>query len=330
MPESSTDPRTEHTRLSVLIGEDIGPANLTRLRREFPQVDIHFCLDETSFVRISTQAHIIFSKSFPAAALAHSPNLRWVQAGTAGVERLLRAGLPARQVQITNATGAHGVPIGELILSMMLAFATGINTLIRGQATRTDLRRAIPNTKFELAGQTLCVIGLGDIGGTLAQKAAALDMRVIGVRRQQTPTPGVTTLYPPEQLHTALAQADHVALCLPLTPDTHHLIGTAELHAMRPSAYIYNVGRGGSIDPHALVAALQAGEIAGAGLDVTEPEPLPAASPLWDMPNVILSQHTSGMSPYNADRITNIFADNLRRFLANQPLNNIIDPTRGY
>lgn len=329
MPDA-TNPTSHRARLCVLIGEDIGPTNLDRLRRDFPNVDIHVCLDEPSFISTAAQAHVIFSKSFPAAALAHSPNLRWVQAGTAGVERLLRAGLPARQVRITNATGAHGVPIGELILSMMLAFATGINTLIRGQATRTDLRSTIPQTKFELAGQTLCVIGLGDIGGTLAVKAAALDMHVIGVRRRQTPTPGVTTLFTPQQLHTALGQADHVALCLPLTPATHHLIAAAELRAMRPSAYLYNVGRGGSIDPDALIAALQTGQIAGAGLDVTEPEPLPPTSPLWDMPNVILSQHTSGMSPHNADRITRIFADNLRRFLTDQPLNNEIDPHRGY
>lgn len=322
--------QSQNASLCVLIGEDIGPANLERLRRDFPQVDFRFCLDEASFVAAAPAAHIIFSKSFPAAALENSSNLRWVQAGTAGVERLLNAGLPARGVQITNATGAHGVPISELILSMMLAFASGINLLIRGQAARAHLRDTVLHTKFELAGQTLCVIGLGDIGGTLATKAAALDMHVIGVRRQQTPTPGVTTLFPPERLHEALAQADHVALCLPLTSATHHLIGRAELRAMPAHAYIYNVGRGGSIDPDALLVALQAGEIAGAGLDVTEPEPLSPTSPLWEMPNVILSQHTSGMSPHNADRITRIFADNLRRFIDGQPLANRIDPQRGY
>jgi phosphoglycerate dehydrogenase-like enzyme len=118
----------------------------------------------------------------------------------------------------------------------------------------------------------------------------------------------VAQLYTREQLELALGEADHVALCLPLTEETHHLIGERELRAMRRTAYIYNVGRGASIDETALVRALHAGTIAGAGLDVTDPEPVPPASPLWAMPNVILSQHTSGMSPHNADRVTELFA----------------------
>jgi phosphoglycerate dehydrogenase-like enzyme len=121
-----------------------------------------------------------------------------------------------------------------------------------------------------------------------------------------------------------------VALCLPLTPATHAVIGAAELRAMPQHAYIYNVGRGASIDPDALIMALTEGWIAGAGLDVTSPEPLPDDSPLWGMPNVILSQHTSGSSPYNAGRITDIFAANLARYLAGEPLQNVIDPGRGY
>jgi phosphoglycerate dehydrogenase-like enzyme len=174
------------------------------------------------------------------------------------------------------------------------------------------------------------VIGLGDIGGTLARKADALGMRVIGVRRNPRPAPGVSHVYPNEQLTTALGQADHVALCLPLTTDTHHYIGAAELRVMRPTAYIYNVGRGGSIDEPALVEALRHGVIAGAGLDVTDPEPVPTDSPLWAMSNVILSQHTSGMSPHNADRVTALFAANLTRFLAGEPLQQRIDPQLGY
>ena len=314
----------------VVIGEDIGPQNLARLRAEFPQVDFRFCLENDAFISAARTAQVYFSKGFPAAALEDAPHLRWVQAGTAGVERLLRAGLLARGVQITNATGAHGDPMSELILSMMLAFATGVNQLIRAQAEQRDLRGHILQNKFELAGQTLCVIGLGDIGGTLARKAQALGMRVLGVRRTEQPFPHVDQLVPVAQLTDALAQADHVALCLPLTSTTHRLIGEAELRAMPSHAYIYNVGRGASIDPVALIQALRAGWIAGAGLDVTEPEPLPSDSPLWAMPNVILSQHTSGSSPHNANRITTIFANNLRRFLAGEPLQNVVDGERGY
>lgn len=316
--------------LTVLIGEEIGPANLARLRAEFPTVDFRYCMTDAEWLESAPAANIILSKRWPAEAMKQTSQLRWVQAGTAGVDHLLRSDLPARGVTITNSSGAHGDPISELILSHMLAFATGLNRAIRAQADRRNISKEVLATKFELAGQTLCVVGLGDIGGTLARKADALGMHVIGVRRSAQPVPGVAHVYTEKELTTALAKADHVALCLPLTNHTRHIIGAAELRAMRPTAYIYNVGRGASIDEAALVQALQAGIIAGAGLDVTDPEPVPADSPLWAMSNVILSQHTSGSSPHNSRRVTNLFAANLARYLAGEPLHQLIDPARGY
>ncbi len=313
----------------ALIGEDIGAENLARLRRDFPSVEFRFCLDAAEFVAAAAEAEIIFSKSFPAGSLEAAVGLRWVQAGTAGVDRLL-AGLAEREVAITNASGAHGVPMAELAIGMMLAYAAGLHTAIRGADDYNGVRAQILREKFELEGQTLCVVGLGDIGGTLACKAQALGMRVIGVRRTLAPFPQVDAQVTPDGLGAVLPQADHVALCLPLTSETVGIIGASELRAMKSSAYIYNVGRGSSIDQSALVQALQDGWIAGAGLDVTDPEPLPSDSPLWAMPNVILSRHTSGSSPYNADRITTIFADNLRRFLAGEPLQQQVDVGLGY
>jgi len=226
-----------------------------------------------------------------------------VQAGTAGVDRLL-TGLAGRDVLLTNASGAHGVPMAELVLGMMLSFAAGLHTAIRAPADYHAPRGQILREKFELEGQSLCVLGLGDIGGMLARKAQALGMRVIGVRRGTDPFPYVDAQVTTDRLLDVLPQADHLALCLPLTSETVGIVGAAELAVMKPSAYIYNVGRGSSIDPDALIEALQAGRIAGAGLDVTDPEPLPVDSPLWAMPNVVLSRHTSGSSPFNADRIT--------------------------
>ncbi len=316
--------------LTVLIGENIGPANLARLQAEFPAVDFRFCMEDAEWMEAAPSANVILSKRWPAEAMKQTGQLRWVQAGTAGVDHLLRSDLPGRGVIITNSTGAHGDPISELILSHMLAFATGLNTAIRAQGDRRYIQQEVMATKFELAGQTLCVAGLGDIGGTLARKADGMGMRVIGVRRTPQPATGVAQVYTADQLPIALAQADHVALCLPLTSDTRHFIGAAQLHAMRPTAYIYNVGRGASIDQKALEEALQQGIIAGAGLDVTEVEPVPLDSPLWAMSNVILSQHTSGMSPHNSDRVTELFAANLTRYLAGDPLQQLIDPARGY
>ena len=313
----------------ALIGEDIGAANLARLGRDYPTVEFRFCLDAAEFVAAAAAAEIIFSKSFPTGTLCAATHLRWVQAGTAGVDRLL-TGLRGRDVLLTNASGAHGVPMAELVLGMMLGFAAGLHTASRAQADYASVRAQILREKFELEGQTICVLGLGDIGGTLARKAQALGMRVIGVRRGTDPAPHVDAQFTPDRLLAVLPQADHLALCLPLTGATRGIVGMAELRAMQRSAYVYNVGRGSSIDAGALVQALQEGWIAGAGLDVTDPEPLPAGSPLWSMPNVILSRHTSGSSPFNSQRITTIFLENLGHYQRGAPLINVIDQARGY
>jgi len=318
------------TQLIVVVGEDVGEANLARMRSAHPDVEFRLCLDIDGFVAAAEDAHILFSKRFPAEAVQRARQLRWIQAGTAGVERLLGLGLHERGIVLTNARGAHGVPMAEVILSMMLAFATGMHTLIRAQPGDSEAKAQVLRKKFELDGQTLCVLGLGDIGGTLAHKAKALGMRVLGVRRGSEPFNGIDGQFTVTQLPLALAEADHVALCLPLTGETRSVIGAEELRAMRDSAYIYNVGRGASIEANALIRALEDGWIAGAGLDVTDPEPLPADSPLWRMPNVILSQHTSGSSPLNAGRITAIFLENLARFRQGEPLLNQIDEGLGY
>ena len=318
------------SRFVVLIGEDIGPANLARLQEAHPDLEFRFCPEPATFVANAADAEVIFSKQFPRTVLANAPQLRWVQAGTAGVNHLLAAGLSEHDILLTNARGAHGVPMSEQILAMMFAFAIRLPTLWRAQSEQRQVAAQVIREKFELEGQTLCVIGLGDIGGTLAHKAKRLGLRVIGVRRTVTPFTALDAQYTPEQLAEALPQADHVALCLPLTTATTAIIGEAELRAMKAHAYIYNVGRGASIEPTALLCALQEGWIAGAGLDVTDPEPLPADSPLWGMSNVILGQHTSGSSPYNADRITQIFLDNLGRYRRGEALHNRIDKSQGY
>ncbi len=243
---------------------------------------------------------------------------------------MLAGGLRRRDVLLTNARGAHGVPIAEFILSTMLAFATGLHTLARAQLRRGRVFEAVISRKFEIEGQRLCVLGAGDIGGTLARKARSLGMRVTVVRRSSAGFPDADETRSWGHLLEVLPHADHVALCLPLTDETRSVIGERELRAMKPTAHLYNVGRGRSIDHDALLRALQEGWIAGAGLDVTDPEPLPDDSPLWGMPNVILGQHTSGSSPFNADRITGIFLENLGRYLRGEALINVVDRQKGY
>lgn len=317
-------------KLTVIVGEDIGEKNFQRLREGFPSVQFLSCLTPKEMLSAAPEAEIIFTKSLPPDTVQAAGYLRWVQAGVSGIEGMLAAGLRDRDVVLTNARGAHGVPIAEFIISMMLAFATGLHSLARAQDRRARIFDQVIADKFEIEGQRLCVLGAGDIGSTLARKARLLGMRVTVVRRTNIPSPDAEETYSWDHLLEVLPLPDHVAICLPLTSETRGIIGQRELRAMNPSAHIYNVGRGSAIDRDALLRALQEGWIAGAGLDVTDPEPLPPDSPLWDMPNVILGQHTSGSSPFNSDRITTTFLENLGRYLRREPLINIVDKQLGY
>jgi phosphoglycerate dehydrogenase-like enzyme len=183
---------------------------------------------------------------------------------------------------------------------------------------------------MELAGETLLVVGLGGTGLALARRAAGFDMRILAVTRTQKQRPaGVEHVGHPDELRTLLPQADHVGVCCPLTKDTYHWFGDREFALMKPTAFIHNVTRGGIIDHEALVRALRAGEIAGAGLDVTEPEPLPAGHALWTMENVLVTPHSSGHSPHSGARMFALFKENLRRFAAGEPLTNVVDKAAG-
>lgn len=317
-------------RVPVLVFLDLEDHWKEQFIRRFPQVRFEFATEKGDVTERIADAEILFTKAFPPEAMKRAGRLRWVQAGSAGVDRLLRDGLADTGVILTNASGAHGIPMAELILSMMFSFATRLHDLVYAQPKREWIKLRVRRTKFELDGQKLCVVGLGDIGGTLARKAKALGMHVAGVRRTPAPFAGIDEILLPDQLMEILPEIDHLALCLPLTSATRRIIGEKELRAMKPSAFLYNVGRGASVDQDALLAALVEGRLAGAGLDVTDPEPLPPDSPLWDMPQVILTQHTSGSSPFNSERLVEIFSDNLKRFLQGKPLNNVVSLDHGY
>lgn len=321
-------------RTRVLLGVEVAEAHLQALRDQFPQVEfvVQPPSDVGAMAAAAADVDVIFTKGLPQEVVQAARALRWVQAGTAGINHLLEyPQISETEVVLTNARGAHGIPMAESILALALAFCIRLPDLMADQNDRSRSRmRRVLRDKWELHGQTMLVAGLGDIGGTLAVKAQALGMRVLGIRRHPQPTPGVDEVVTPTGLLDALGRADHVALCLPLTPETDGFMGERELRAMKPSAYIYNVGRGQSIDAGALLTALQEGWIAGAGLDVTDPEPLPADSPLWALPNVLLTQHSSGTSPYNSERICAIFAANLERYLAGKPLENVVDKALRY
>lgn len=256
--------------------------------------------------------------------------LRWLQLGGAGADRVFDHAAAGRDFVVTNASGVHAIQISEHLLAMMLAFARGIPESVRNQAARTWKRREDCNV-FELAGKRVLLIGLGAIGGRFAEVAGALGMEVVALRARPDRGPGAAARVAGiEALARELPHADFVVITAPLTSATRRLLGQEQLALMKPSSFVFNIGRGPIIDEPALIRALEQGRIAGAGLDVFEKEPLPAESPLWSMPNVIVTAHYAGLSPQYGQRLWAIFLDNLARYVAGQPLRNVVSRETGY
>jgi len=253
-------------------------------------------------------------------------NLRWLALTSAGVEAAVNR-LPPN-VLLTNSSGVFSVTMAEHALAMMLAFARGLPTMLEAQAQQTWQTKA---ERAELFGSTCAILGLGSIGREVAIRAKAFGMRVIGMRRSGgTPPPGVDELIHPDQLDALLAQADHLVNVLPNTPDTHRMLCDDKLALLKPTAYVYNLGRGATFDQAALTQRLSDGRLAGAGLDVFDPEPLPQDDPLWSLPNVIVSPHVSAHSPQLDERISQLFVHNFLRAARGEPLVNVVDRQAGY
>ena len=283
-----------------------------------------------------SDAEILCSYFIPSDWRTQAPKLRWIQFPGAGVDSLARTGLLDANsgVIVTTAAGIHAETISEYVFGSMLMFNWNWPQMVRLQDNHVWARSA---TWYhlggrELAGQTLGIIGLGHIGRRIAQLAHAFGMRVLGMRRSLSgeQEPDVDQLFLPEQLHELLRLCDYVVISVPLTGETEKLIGEDELRIMRSNAYLVNIARGRVIDEQALIQALREGWIAGAGLDVTEEEPLPSESPLYSMPNVILTPHISGNSAHYDTRLAALFADNLKRYRSGQKLQNQYEPSRGY
>ena len=258
-----------------------------------------------------------------------APRLKWIQLTSAGADRLLNSGFIEGGVTVTTVSGLHATPIGEFVLSAILMFAKGAPGAMRAQL-KHEWSRFAPR---ELSGKTVGIVGLGHIGAEVGRLAKAFGCRVIATKRSTTePHRGLYTdlILPAADLHQLLAESDFVVLSMPLTPETRGMIGEAELRAMKPAAVLVNIARGPVTVEADLIRALREGWIAGAALDVFDQEPLPPDSPLWDMENVILTPHISGGTEIYNQRAVAIFADNLRRYLAGDPLENVVDPARGY
>lgn len=269
------------------------------------------------------EAEILYCWGPPPALLTGAKRLRWIQCMGAGVERLLVPELPAH-VRVTRAAGIFGPWMAEYTLGWCL----WVTQRMDGFRASQRARRWQPVDPIPLRGQTLCVVGVGDIGRCIARAARALGMRVLGVTRSGRGPREAERVYRTGSLRTALAGADFVVLTLPLSDATRGLLGAPELAAMKPTAWLINLARGPIVSEVALLDALRGRRLGGAVLDVFDTEPLPADHPLWGLDNVVITPHISG--PSTPREIGPIFADNLRRYAAGRPLRHQVDRIRGY
>jgi len=261
-----------------------------------------------------------------------APRLRWIQLSSSGVGQIVaNMGLGDAPVVVTNAAGLHATPLAEFVLFAMLYFAKRMPHVLADQRRHHWERFALDT----LPGKTLGIVGFGQVGRAIARLARPVGLRVLAVRRSagdavQSADADADTIYPPSGLRTLLAESDFVTLIVPFTPETAGLLGKAELAVMKPGAVLINIGRGPLVDEVALVEALRSGHLGGAALDVFAKEPLPTDSPLWDMPNVLVTPHSMSTALDENARMVDLFCDNLRRYLAGQALRNVFDRARGY
>jgi phosphoglycerate dehydrogenase-like enzyme len=247
--------------------------------------------------------------------------LRWVHFNSAGIERGIAMGLPDG-VTVTNSTGVKATMVSEHAVTLLLALVRRLPAIGANQRVNRWDREGINAGMGTLEGATVCIVGLGNIGREAARKVKAFDARVIAVSREGTSGGDLDSVFPRERIGAALALADAVLICTSGDEGSVGLVDSAALAAMKPGAVIVNIARGNIIDEVALIAALRDGHLAGAGLDVTVIEPLPADSPLWAMPNVIISPHVAGAGSTGYQQHKKLFAENLRRFQNGEPLLN--------
>jgi phosphoglycerate dehydrogenase-like enzyme len=305
---------------------------LLRIAEEHPELDWTIaCTAEERAAAIVDAEILILAEAVCCAELGKlimsARKLRWIQFSTAGIDQCVRFGLPTH-IPITSGSGIKAPTIAEHAMGLLLALTRRLRDLESERAARRWSRNALFPKIDSLEDRTLVIIGYGHIGQDIARKAKAFDMRTIVVSRAAQPGPNVDEILPRTRLGEALARADAVVICTQASPETDKMIGKAELERMKPSAVVVNVARGEMIDESAMIVALNDGRIAGAALDVTLQEPLPADHPLWRMDNVLISPHVAGGGGDRGGykRFAARFAENLRRLKAGEPLLLRIDP----
>ena len=316
-------------RKIVVRGDD---AFVHSLQAVAPGVELVAAPDHESAVRAAPGADAVIGYC-SAEILEAGERLEWIQILSAGAERCVA--VPAvgdRGLLITNAQRIYGPEIAEHVIAMLYAFSRGLYRYIPEQLEGRWNRNAVPRDRmWELDGRTMFVVGLGGIGTEVARRAHALGMRVVATRRSSRSGPEfVDYVGLADEFSELAAEADVIVNAAPLTPETTGMFDAAFFSRMKSTAYFINIGRGRSVVTDDLVAALEAGELAGAGLDVTDPEPLPQGHPLWRLPNVIITPHIAGSSVEAVERQRTLVRENIRRYVAGEPMLSVVDVGRGY
>ena len=321
----AADPRVQVLYEPGLLPEPRYPADHSGRQRPLSAED----LDRWSRLRLQADVSFDFDWQDPGHMPRNCPRLRWVQGTSAGLGGFLqRTGLDHSDLVFTTAAGVHGTPLAEFALLGLLYFAKGMPKLARWQAER----HWEVHTSGQLAGSRALVVGLGGIGRAVARLLSLTGAEVYGAGRagRSYDVPGVSRYLDSDQLDQVLPEVDALILACPLTEQTRGLIGASQLRLMRPGAVLVNISRGQVVDEDALVTALTSGRLGGAFLDVFTAEPLPPSSPLWALPNAVISPHSASTVAAENTLITDLFCDNLKRWLDGRELRNVYDRAAGY
>lgn len=322
----------EKAPLTFLAGR-LSDKEKAELQSLAPNVTIYSGLTAEAALGMAAKANGVDVRFATPEFIKQAPNLVWVQAMSAGVDSLQRNRplMESEKIVLTNMRAVHGPAIADHAMGMLLTLTRGLRDYEKGQAAGKWREEEPAQRPIALAGKTMLVVGIGGIGTEIAQRASGFGMRVIATRRTDTPAPAyVERVGKPDELMKMLPQADVVAVCVPLTDETSGLFNPAAFAAMKKGSYLINIARGRIVETAALVEALKDGTLAGACLDVTDPEPLPDGHALWSMRNVVVTPHVAAESDLTEERRWALLKENMRRFGAGEPLLNCVDKQMGY
>ena len=314
--------------VKVLINDRLDDHHLRQIQSSVEDIDLVIPDSSDDALDVMPEIDIIFG-GMNRDMFKRAERLKWVQTWGAGVDGMMYAEFVHSEVILTSAKGTVGVHLSEHAMALLLGLTRGIARAIR--TTDWNERMPIRHASWELIDKTLGIVGLGGTGCDVAIRAHAFGMKVIAVDPEDVEVPDcVETCWKMDRFYDLLSASDIVVVCCPLTEETRGIFDRMAFEKMQNHALLINVTRGKIMDEASLVEALETGQIAGAGLDVTPQEPLPSDHPLWNMPNVIITPHTAGGSPNRQDRIVNLFCENLRRFLNGEDMLSVIDKNKGY